>query len=302
MSFLKSFLNAHFFELNSFQIIFDLNFMLLFDSFGLVSLLTIFLLLLYNMLFFSFKYYSIKVFFSLRKGYVFNYNNQFINSLISSSFKLKPIYIVNNIADTTFSCLIISLNLVLYYYFNNVFFLKNGIFYVSDGGKFFFLQNQDLLSWIPFDFDSINIGLIIDPLSTLMLVIVLSISTLVHYYSLDYMYSDPRLITFMKYLSGYTAAMIILITANNLSLVLLGWEGVGIFSYLLIGFWYTRTLALKASLKAVIVNKIGDIALLLGMSLCLYYFGTTEFCKLQILLSYLINENFFFLELSFFSF
>ena len=72
-----------------------------------------------------------------------------------------------------------------------------------------------------------------------MLIIVLSISTLVHYYSVDYMYSDPKLLIFLKYLSGFTIAMLVLITANNYVFLFMGWEGVGIFSYLLIGFWNT---------------------------------------------------------------
>jgi NADH-quinone oxidoreductase subunit L len=79
----------------------------------------------------------------------------------------------------------------------------------------------------------------------------------------------------------------------------MGWEGVGIFSYLLIGFWYTRTLALKASLKAVIVNKIGDVALLVAIGLLLFYFGTTDFVKLNILINYLIENKIQNLELNF---
>jgi len=85
--------------------------------------------------------------------------------------------------------------------------------------------------------------------------------------------------------------MVTLVTANNLALLFLGWEGVGIFSYLLIGFWYTRTLALKASLKAVIVNRIGDVALIIATGLILQYFGTIEFSKLQMLFLYLINNK-----------
>ncbi|MBP7859355.1 hypothetical protein KA001_00100 [Patescibacteria group bacterium] len=115
-------------------------------------------------------------------------------------------------------------------------------------------HNLIFFPWISFHYDFINFGFTFDHLSLLMLVVVLTISTLVHYYSLDYMSTDPRLLTFMKYLSGFTLAMVVLVTADNFALLFLGWEGVGLFSYLLIGFWYTRTLALKAGLKAVIVN------------------------------------------------
>lgn len=83
--------------------------------------------------------------------------------------------------------------------------------------------------------------------------------------------------------------MLVLVLANNYALLFMGWEGVGIFSYLLIGFWYTRTLALKASLKAVIVNRIGDVALIIASALIIHFFGTLEFKKLQILLLYMFT-------------
>jgi NADH-quinone oxidoreductase subunit L len=114
------------------------------------------------------------------------------------------------------------------------------------------------------------------------------------------MATDPRLLTFLKYLSGFTAAMLVLVTANNYVLMFMGWEGVGIFSYLLIGFWYTRTLALKASLKAVIVNKIGDVALLIAIGLMLHYFGTTNFLHLKILITYLVEYKINAFDLIFF--
>ena len=92
--------------------------------------------------------------------------------------------------------------------------------------------------------------------------------------------------------------MLILILADNYALLFLGWEGVGIFSYLLIGFWYTRTLALKASLKAVIINKIGDLAFLIAMSSCLFFFGTTNIQKLQIIILSLFRDFHFDLYLN----
>lgn len=85
--------------------------------------------------------------------------------------------------------------------------------------------------------------------------------------------------------------MLILVLANNYVLIFFGWEGVGIYSYLLIGFWYTRTLALKASLKAIIFNKIGDLSFLIAISLCFFFFGTTNIQKIQFLIFSLLKEN-----------
>lgn len=193
--------------------------------------------------------------------------------------------------------MLISTLLILLLLVYNIFFINCFSFFISkkilseltiENIPSLYITNFNLIPWISYLFDFIHFGFIIDNLSLLMVIIVLSISTLVHYYSIDYMHFDPRLVTFLKYLSGFTLAMLILVTSNNCILMFMGWEGVGIFSYLLIGFWYTRTLALKASLKAVIVNKIGDIALLIAIGLLLYFFGTTDFDKLQILLNYLI--------------
>ena len=100
-----------------------------------------------------------------------------------------------------------------------------------------------------------------------MLVLVTSVSFFVHLFSTSYMDGDPHLPRFMSYLSLFTFFMIILVTSNNLVQLFIGWEGVGLCSYLLIGFWYTRIQANKSAIKAMIINKVGDIGLLLAMVL-----------------------------------
>lgn len=110
---------------------------------------------------------------------------------------------------------------------------------------------------------------LLDSLSVLMLVTILSISFLVHLYSIGYMKGDPHLTRFMSYLSLFTFFMIILVTANNFLQMFLGWEGVGLCSYLLINFWYTRKQANKSALKAMVVNRVGDIGLMIAF--CLIY-------------------------------
>lgn len=110
---------------------------------------------------------------------------------------------------------------------------------------------------------------LLDSLSVLMLVTILTISFLVHLYSIGYMKGDPHVTRFMSYLSLFTFFMIILVTANNFLQMFLGWEGVGLCSYLLINFWYTRKQANKSALKAMVVNRIGDIGLMIAF--CLIY-------------------------------
>jgi len=194
--------------------------------------------------------------------------------------------IVIQLANRLFLCFLISLLIIINFYFNTT-IINSFAFYHTNYINL--ILNFNLIKWIPYFFDYICIGFSIDNLSLIMILIVITISMMVHYYSLDYMYDDPRVFSFMKYLSGFTLAMLFLVTSNNYTFLFLGWEGVGIFSYLLIGFWYTRTLALKASIKAVIVNKIGDIALLIALGLMLWNFGTTDFQKLNLLISYLVN-------------
>ena len=110
-----------------------------------------------------------------------------------------------------------------------------------------------------------------------MLLVVCIISFLVHLYSTEYMKGDPHLSRFMSYLSLFTVFMLILITADNFVQLFVGWEGVGLSSYLLINFWFTRIQANKAAMKAMIVNRIGDVGIILAVSTLLLLCGSSEY-------------------------
>nr|ADO51441.1 NADH dehydrogenase subunit 5 [Pseudocorticium jarrei] len=120
-------------------------------------------------------------------------------------------------------------------------------------------------------------GLQFDALTGIMLVVVTSVSALVHIYSTGYMSGDPHIPRFMSYLSLFTFFMIVLVTSDNYVQLFIGWEGVGLCSYLLINFWLTRIQANKAAIKAMLVNRVGDIGLVLGMFAIFKEFGSLEF-------------------------
>jgi NADH-quinone oxidoreductase subunit L len=122
-----------------------------------------------------------------------------------------------------------------------------------------------------------NIGFLIDRLTVFMMVVVTFVSFLVHVYSMGYMQGDPGYCRFFSYISGFTFAMLALVMANNFLLLFFGWAGVGLFSYLLIGFWYERESANYASLKAFIANRVGDLGFLLGIAVILTYFGSIDY-------------------------
>jgi NADH-ubiquinone oxidoreductase chain 5 len=132
-------------------------------------------------------------------------------------------------------------------------------------------------SWVNSELFNVSFGFLFDSLTVVMLVVVCSISTLVHLYSMEYMSHDPHLPRFMSYLSLFTFFMLILVTANNLLQMFVGWEGVGLCSYLLINFWFTRIQANKAAIKAMIMNRIGDFALAIAIFLSLYLFNTLDY-------------------------
>jgi len=110
-----------------------------------------------------------------------------------------------------------------------------------------------------------------------MLMVITSVSALVHIYSTGYMSGDPHIPRFMSYLSLFTFLMIVLVTSDNYIQLFIGWEGVGLCSYLLINFWLTRIMANKAAMKAMLINRVGDIGLVLAMFMIIKEFGALEF-------------------------
>lgn len=141
---------------------------------------------------------------------------------------------------------------------------------------------------IPYEF---NIGFLVDPLSVVMLVIVNFISLLVHVYSIGYMADDDGYQRFFSYISLFTFMMLMLVSANNFLQLFFGWEGVGLVSYLLIGFWYQKESAIEGSLKAFLVNRVGDFGFVLGIGLIFAYTGSLDYEKVFGSASYLASQN-----------
>ncbi len=125
-----------------------------------------------------------------------------------------------------------------------------------------------------------NVGFLIDRLSALMMVVVTFVSFLVHVYSMGYMDDDPGYQRFFSYISLFTFAMLMLVTSNNFLQIFFGWEAVGVVSYFLIGFWFKREPANFGSLKAFLVNRVGDFGFLLGIAAVLQTFGTLDFVSI----------------------
>ena len=144
-----------------------------------------------------------------------------------------------------------------------------------------------LFTWI--DSESLNIlwAFNFDALTVSMLIPVLIVSSLVHIYSIEYMSQDPHNQRFFSYLSLFTFMMIILVTANNFLFMFVGWEGVGICSYLLVSFWYTRIAANQSSISAFLTNRVGDSFLTLGMFVILWSFGNLDYTTVFSLAPYL---------------
>ena len=138
-------------------------------------------------------------------------------------------------------------------------------------------DNIIIATWINSGSLDVNWSMKIDPLSAVMLVVVTSISALVHIYSIGYMSHDPHKPRFMAYLSLFTFAMLMLVTSDNFLQLFFGWEGVGLCSYFLIGFWFKKETANAAAIKAFVVNRVGDFGFALGIFLIFYLFGTVNY-------------------------
>jgi len=138
-------------------------------------------------------------------------------------------------------------------------------------------NNVVITKWISSGSLNVNWSIDVDALSSVMLVVVTLVSSLVHIYSIGYMSHDPHKPRFMAYLSLFTFAMLTLVTADNFLQLFFGWEGVGLCSYFLIGFWFKKDSANAAAIKAFVVNRVGDFAFALGIFLIFYLFGTVNY-------------------------
>ena len=145
---------------------------------------------------------------------------------------------------------------------------------VLDGAEVF---NQAVYTWAVIGDLSLEIGFLVDPLSALMMVVVTSVSLMVHVYTIGYMHDDPGYQRFFSYISLFTFAMLMLVMSNNFLQLFFGWEAVGVVSYLLIGFWYTRPSAIFANMKAFLVNRVGDFGFLLGIAVVLMFTGSLDY-------------------------
>ena len=182
-------------------------------------------------------------------GTIVGYLSKYLGDLASQLF-------------TTFSvCLSAVLSIAIFY---------NGIVHDSYG-------NYLIYEWISSGSFQANWSINIDPLSSIMLVVVTLVSALVHIYSIGYMNHDPNKPRFMSYLSLFTFSMLVLVVSDNFLQLFFGWEGVGLSSYLLIGFWYKKNSANKAAIKAFIVNRVGDFGFAIGIFLIFLFFGTLNY-------------------------
>src|SRR3954453_10604533 len=144
-----------------------------------------------------------------------------------------------------------------------------------DGARF----NQTLYEWMVVGGLKMEIGFLVDGLTAMMMCVVTFVSLMVHIYTIGYMQDDEGYNRFFSYISLFTFSMLMLVMSNNFLQLFFGWEAVGLVSYLLIGFWYTRPTAIVANMKAFIVNRVGDFGFILGIGLLLAYAGSMDYVE-----------------------
>ena len=162
-----------------------------------------------------------------------------------------------------------------------------------------YTNNLDILTWINSGTFNVNWSIKIDALSSVMLVVVTLVSSIVHIYSIGYMSHDPHKQRFMSYLSLFTFSMLMLVTSDNFLQLFFGWEGVGLCSYFLIGFWFKKESANAAAIKAFVVNRVGDFGFALGIFLIFYLFGTVNYTEVFELIPQSLEKELSFLGINF---
>ena len=186
---------------------------------------------------------------------------------------------LGNLFSQIFSCLMVTISAIL-----SFFIFYDGIINDNYG-------NYLIFEWINSGNLNVNWSIKIDPLSSIMIMVVTSVSALVHIYSIGYMSHDPHKPRFMSYLSLFTFSMLCLVVSDNFLQLFFGWEGVGLCSYLLIGFWFKRETANNAAIKAFIVNRVGDFGLAIGIFIIFYLFGTLNFDEIFSLVPEFTKNN-----------
>ncbi len=149
------------------------------------------------------------------------------------------------------------------------------LFSVLDGARF----NQTVYEWMVLGGLKMEVGFLVDGLTAMMMVVVTFVSLMVHIYTIGYMEEDPGYQRFFAYISLFTFSMLMLVMSNNMLQLFFGWEAVGLVSYLLIGFWYTKPTAIFANMKAFLVNRVGDFGFILGIGLLVAYGGSLNYSE-----------------------
>ena len=164
------------------------------------------------------------------------------------------------------------------------------LFYILNSNTEYIYTIQ-AVSW--FELREINIvwGLLINKSTLIMVLLVATVAPLVNIYSINYMEGEPHLGRFISYLNLFTFFMLVLVTAPNLVQLFLGWEGVGVCSYLLVSFWYTREKAVRSGFKAMAVNKVGDMAFLMAMGLLFFNLKSTTIVNISSIVSSISNQE-----------